>query len=39
MALLGYLVFGDIPDTAVVAGGAIVVASGSYLLARERAGR
>ncbi len=39
MALLGYLVFGDVPDAAVVVGGAIVVASGLYLLARERAER
>jgi drug/metabolite transporter (DMT)-like permease len=39
MMLLGYLVFGDIPDSAVILGGAVVVASGLYLLARERAGR
>jgi drug/metabolite transporter (DMT)-like permease len=36
MVLLGYLVFGDVPDAAVLAGGAIVIASGLYLLARER---
>lgn len=33
---LGYLVFGDIPDAAMLAGGAIVVASGLYALYRER---
>jgi drug/metabolite transporter (DMT)-like permease len=36
MGLLGYLVFGDVPDAAVLGGGAIVIASGSYLLWRER---
>ncbi len=36
MVLLGYLVFGDVPDTAVVVGAAIVIASGGYLLYRER---
>jgi drug/metabolite transporter (DMT)-like permease len=36
MVLLGYLVFGDVPDTAVVIGAAIVIASGGYLLYRER---
>lgn len=36
MVLLGYLVFGDVPDAAVLAGGAIVIASGGYLLWRER---
>jgi len=39
MALLGFLVFGDVPDSAVIMGGAIVISSGLYLLARERAGR
>jgi drug/metabolite transporter (DMT)-like permease len=40
MVLLGYLVFGDVPDAAVVLGGAVVIASGAYLLYRERsAGR
>jgi drug/metabolite transporter (DMT)-like permease len=38
MALLGYLVFGDVPDAAVAVGAAIVIASGSYLLWRERKG-
>jgi len=36
MVLLGYLVFGDVPDTAVVIGAAIVISSGGYLLYRER---
>ena len=36
MVLLGYLVFGDVPDAAVLAGGAIVIGSGGYLLWRER---
>ena len=36
MVLLGYLVFGDVPDAAVVLGAAIVIASGGYLLWRER---
>jgi drug/metabolite transporter (DMT)-like permease len=36
MMLIGYLVFGDVPDKAVVAGAAIVIASGGYLLYRER---
>lgn len=39
MTLLGFVIFGDIPDSAVILGGTIVVASGLYLLARERAGR
>jgi drug/metabolite transporter (DMT)-like permease len=36
MVLFGYLVFGDVPDRAVVIGAAIVIASGGYLLYRER---
>lgn len=36
MVLFGYLVFGDVPDSAVVVGAAIVIASGGYLLYRER---
>ena len=36
MSLLGYLVFDDVPRSAVVIGAAIVVASGLYLLLRER---
>ena len=37
MALFGYLVFGDIPSPAIWLGAAIVVSSGLYLFARERA--
>jgi len=36
MAILGFLVFGDVPGPAVVAGAAVVIASGLYLLYRER---
>lgn len=36
MTLLGFLVFGDVQGTAVLAGAAIVIASGLYLLWRER---
>jgi drug/metabolite transporter (DMT)-like permease len=36
MVLLGFLVFGDVPDAAVVVGAAIVISSGGYLLYRER---
>ena len=36
MTSLGYLVFGDIPDIATLAGGAVVISSGLYLLYRER---
>jgi drug/metabolite transporter (DMT)-like permease len=36
-ALFGYLVFGDVPAPAVGIGAAIVIASGLYLFARERA--
>ena len=39
MALFGYLVFGDVPAPAVWIGAAIVIASGLYLFARERARR
>lgn len=35
MTLFGWLSFGHVPDAAVVAGAAIVVASGLYLLYRE----
>ncbi|MDW8468463.1 MAG: DMT family transporter [Burkholderiales bacterium] len=38
MMLLGYAVFGDVPDAPVIVGCAIVIASGAYLLQRERAG-
>ena len=33
---LGYLVFGDLPNRWTLAGAAIVIASGLYLLHRER---
>lgn len=36
MPLLGYTVFGNVPSPWVLLGGAIVVASGLYLLHRER---
>jgi drug/metabolite transporter (DMT)-like permease len=36
MVLLGYLVFGDLPDLPVIIGCGIVIASGAYLLYRER---
>ena len=39
MAIFGYLVFGDVPAPAVWTGAAIVIASGLYLFARERARR
>jgi drug/metabolite transporter (DMT)-like permease len=34
--LLGYLVFGDVPDTMMVTGAAIIVLSGLYAFYRER---
>ena len=34
---LGYLVFGDVPQLNVIAGSAVIVASGLYVLYRERA--
>ena len=37
MALFGYFVFGDVPSGGVWLGAAIVIASGLYLFARERA--
>ncbi|WP_372426390.1 DMT family transporter [Salinarimonas chemoclinalis] len=37
MLALGWLVFGDLPDAWTLVGAAVVVASGLYLLARERA--
>jgi len=36
MIILGFLVFGDLPDGWTLAGSAIVIASGLYLLHRER---
>jgi drug/metabolite transporter (DMT)-like permease len=35
MSLLGWLVFGQVPDLAVVLGTLVVVVSGLYLLWRE----
>lgn len=37
MAMLGYVVFGDVPSEWTLVGAAIVIASGLYLLLRERA--
>lgn len=34
--LLGYMVFGDVPDIAMIAGAAIIVCSGLYTLYREQ---
>ena len=34
--LLGFLVFGDVPDLPMMLGAAIIVASGLYTLYRER---
>ncbi len=36
MIALGYLVFGDVPSAWTLAGGAVVIGSGLYLLYRER---
>jgi drug/metabolite transporter (DMT)-like permease len=36
MMLLGYVIFGDIPDRWTLVGAAVVIASGLYLLHRER---
>ena len=36
MALIGYLVFGDVPRAEVWIGAVIVIASGLYLFHRER---
>lgn len=36
MVILGYIVFGDIPDGFTLLGGFIVIGSGLYLIARER---
>ena len=35
-ALLGYLVFGEVPGLNVVAGAAIIIAAGLYLFVREQ---
>lgn len=37
MVALGYVVFGDLPDVYTLIGATIVIASGLYLLSRERA--
>lgn len=34
--LLGFVIFGDIPDLAMISGSAIIVGSGLYMLYRER---
>jgi drug/metabolite transporter (DMT)-like permease len=34
--LLGYLVFGDVPDIAMIVGASIIVLSGVYTFHRER---
>jgi len=36
MITLGYLVFGDVPNRWTLAGAAVVIASGLYLIHRER---
>jgi drug/metabolite transporter (DMT)-like permease len=36
MVTLGYLVFGDLPNRWTLIGASIVIASGLYLLFRER---
>ena len=36
MTLLGYFIFGDIPDRATLIGAAVIVGSGLYLFYRER---
>jgi drug/metabolite transporter (DMT)-like permease len=36
MTLIGFVMFGDIPDAMTIAGGSVVVASGLYVLYRER---
>jgi len=34
--LVGFIVFGDLPDAMIILGAAIIVASGLYVVARER---
>ena len=34
--LLGYLIFGDVPDVPMIVGSAVIVASGIYMLYREQ---
>jgi drug/metabolite transporter (DMT)-like permease len=38
MAVFGFAFFGDVPEAAVIAGGALVVASGAFLIYREYRG-
>jgi drug/metabolite transporter (DMT)-like permease len=35
-AVMGWLMFGEVPNRWTIAGGAVIVASGLYLLYRER---
>lgn len=37
--VLGYIVFGDVPDAATLTGAALIIAAGGFLLYRERAAR
>jgi len=39
MLMLGYVVFGDVPDGWTLVGATIVIGSGLYILHRERIGR
>jgi drug/metabolite transporter (DMT)-like permease len=39
VTILGFLVFGDVPSRWTIAGAAIVIASGLYILHRERKAR
>lgn len=39
VTILGFVVFGDTPDAVTLAGAALVIASGLYMLQRERARR
>ena len=34
--LFGYLVFGDVPSTNIIVGGAVIVGAGLYIFLRER---
>ncbi len=36
MTLIGFVLFGDVPDAMTIAGGSVVVASGLYVFYRER---
>ena len=36
LARLGYLIFGDVPDAAMIVGAAVIVGSGLYAFHRER---